>query len=415
LKKGRISIITAVFLAIAAALVAANITLVWSLRYYDSKLSAVPEKEKLYSKLSLIADIFDSQYVGDADWDQMMEGALYGYVYGSGDRYATYINAEDYKRFVSDASGELIGIGINSVFDADRQMIRIIDVFKDSPASGVGIMTGDYICRVEGQDVAELGYYETVDRILGQEGTEVNLTVLRGEEELDFSITRAVVQIDPVSSHVIGGCVGYVKISDFNSKTFSQFQTAVDALAADSGIKGIIFDVRNNSGGSVDSIVKTLDYLMGEGTIVTMKNKAGEETVYSSDAKEIDIPMEVLVNENTVSAAELFAAALQDSGKADVVGTQTFGKGTEVVIVPLNDGTAVSFSDRYYYTPSGKNLELRGVTPDIAAELEIPENKTIYELTDDEDTQLQAALGVLAGKTGIDMSVFSGSEEAQPD
>jgi carboxyl-terminal processing protease len=271
-----------------------------------------------------------------------------------------------------------------------------MSVMPDSPAETGGLLIGDCIYKVGDEYISELGYFAAVEKIKGEKGTEVTLTVLRGSnysEEKIMTFTRNEVNMETVSSRKINEDIGYVRILEFNKETPNEFIGAMTELQ-NNGAKKFIFDVRFNPGGDLDGIEKTLDYLLPEGPIIRIVYKDGHEEVKNSDANCIDAPMIVLINENTASAAELFASALRDYEKATLIGEKTYGKGTMQTILPLGDGSGLRISQYMYNPPYGGNYENIGVSPHI--EVKLPEGllkeKNFYKITDEEDTQLQAAV-----------------------
>lgn len=228
--------------------------------------------------------------------------------------------------------------------------------------------------------------------IKGEKGTDVNLTVMRNGEKLSFTVTRDKIDIKTVSSEVIENNIGYIYISQFDDVTTEQFKTAVDDLQKQ-GITGLVIDIRNNPGGVLNTVVDMLDYILPNGLIVYTETKSGKRQEYSgSDNHELNISMAVLVNGNSASASEIFAGAMQDYDKAQIIGTQTFGKGIVQTIRPLTDGSAVKYTIAKYFTPKGQDIHGKGVTPDSIVEL--PDDAT-------EDVQLKAAVEYLNGKMSV--------------
>jgi carboxyl-terminal processing protease len=298
--------------------------------------------------------------------------------------------------FLQENRGTMVGIGVRVIFDNDKNLIEVISVMPDSPAEAGGMLPGDYIYKVGSEYISELGYFASVEKIKGEKGTEVTLTVLRGSnylEEKVMTFIRDEVNMQTVSSRKINENIGYIRILEFNKETPNEFISAMEELQHN-GATQFIFDVRYNPGGDLDGIQKTLDYLLPEGPIIRIVYKDGHEEVKYSDANFVDVPMIVLINENTASAAELFAAALRDYEKATLIGVKTYGKGTMQTILGLGDGSGLRISQYMYNPPYGDNYENIGVFPHIEVKLpeELLKEKNFYKLTDDEDTQLQAAI-----------------------
>ena len=229
--------------------------------------------------------------------------------------------------------------------------------------------------------------------IKGEEGTEVTITMLRGEEEIEFTMERKVIEVPTVEHKMLADYVGYIMISEFDGVTDAQFHDALTDLQAQ-GMESLIIDLRNNGGGSVDAVCAIADELLAEGPIVFTEYKDEERTERSSDAACVDLPMAVLMNGNSASASEILAGALQDYGVAEIVGMQSYGKGIVQSVIDLQDGTALKLTTAKYYTPNGNNIHEIGITPDV--EIDLPEElKTMVEIPFEEDLQLQKAIEVL--------------------
>ena len=333
---------------------------------------------------------------------------LKGYLWGIGDKYAEYFNKEEMEELIADSNAEMQGIGVSVVYNADEAAIEIINVFPDSPAGEAGLLPGDLICYViadgEGEDeddyvsVAELGYTAAVNKLRGEAGTVAKFVAYRDrnfDEPMEYSITRGFVTEYTVSSEICSydETVGIVTISSFDSKTPAQFKEAVEDVTA-KGAEKLVFDMRNNPGGELDSVCAVLDMLLPEGPVIRTVDKMGnEETVYVSDADEIKMPMAVVTNGNTASAGELFTAALRDYGKAKIYGETTYGKGSMQTVKTFPDGTGFKYTYRYYCPPFSDNYDGVGITPDVEVKLgDEAMKKNVYTLTDDEDTQMHAAV-----------------------
>lgn len=289
-----------------------------------------------------------------------------------------------------------MGIGVSVVQGSDGS-IKIVSVVDGSPAKVAGLHAGDFIRDVGGKDVKDEGYTTALSQLRGEAGTQVTVTIETDGVQREVTLTRKTFATTTVQSHAIGQ-VGYVRIQEFDGTTAQQFSDQVDALVK-GGAKALVFDVRNDPGGLLDAVEKMLDKLLPAGPVVRQKAKTGGiTTIYTSDAAEVKLPMAVLTNGSTASAAELFTAALKDYGKAKSVGEKTYGKGTMQRIFDLGDGTALDLSVAYFYPPKSDNFEGKGVEPDIPATLSQDKLQRFYELTDGEDDQLQAALQYVEGE-----------------
>ena len=359
--------------------------------------------KKLTDKLTEVDSIFRNYYIGELDDDELIDAAVAGYVAGTEDKYGAYYNASAYEEFISDIEGEVAGIGVNVIYNADYKAIEVISVSNDSPALEAGLQPGDLIVYVgeEREPVSELGYYPSINKLRGEVGSHAVFTVFRGadySEELEFDIERKVVESVSVMYHVYSpdASIGVIKITGFDGNTPAQFVEAVENLQKEGCVK-LIVDLRYNPGGELSSIVTTLDYILPEGPIVRIFDSDGNEVkTYYSEASELDIPMAVVVNGSTASAAELFTSAVKDYKKAVIVGTTTYGKGCMQTTIPLRTSGAVSVTYRMYNPPFSDNYHGVGIIPDIEVELdESLEGKNIYKITDEEDNQLKAAADAL--------------------
>ncbi len=350
-------------------------------------------------KLATIDQLYRAYYYNDLDDEQLNEYILRGYIAGTGDRYGDYFTVEEYQTLTADTNAEMQGIGVSVIYNADYGLIEVISVMPDSPALEAGVEPGDLIVYVgeERESVAELGYTMAVSKMQGKAGTMAVFTVLRGRdysETVEFSIERGYVTEVTVLSHICttDPTVGIIKITGFDLGTPEQFKAAVEELRG-AGATRLVFDVRYNPGGDLTSITDILDFLLPEGPIIRTVDKAGNAETISSDKNELDMPMAVLANESTASAAELFTSALQDYEKAVFVGKTTYGKGSMQSIIRLGDGSAVKLTTRMYFPPFSESYEGIGIVPDLDVDMsEAVAGKNIYKITDDEDTQLQAAI-----------------------
>ncbi len=339
---------------------------------------------------------YRNYFYGDVDRSDIEEGLIAGYLYGTGDAYGEYMDAEEYASFISDNKGEKVGIGISVVPGNNNTGLEIVNVLSDSPAEESDVRIGDVIVSVKDESVAELGYYGAVDAMQGEAGTNAVFTVLRDNEYIDFDITRRAVTQESVLGRMYeDGVTGILRIEEFDALTPSQFKSEIETLT-EAGAQRFVFDVRNNPGGDLESIVEVLDYLLPEGPIIRIDDKDGNETVRSSDEKCFDKPMAVLVNSSTASAAELFASALKDYEAAVLVGKTTFGKGSMQTIVPLVNGSALRITFRMYKPPYSDSYDGIGVVPDISIDMaDDVKNISLYKIEDNSDTQLMRAIEYL--------------------
>lgn len=362
------------------------------------------EKSIYEEKLSSVLGYFESRAYYDLDTEAVIEGMLDGVAYGTGDRYAEYYTAEEYESFTAESNGEMQGIGVNIIYNADFGAVEIINVMPNSPALEAGLLPGDLVISVglgeNAESVAEIGYTMAVSKLQGLAGTKCEFTAVRNEnfdEPMEFSIERRQVTVQTVTHHLYEGdkSIGIIEISQFDKVTPTQFFTALDDLQA-KGVTKFIFDVRNNPGGDLTAICEILDFLVPAGPIIRMRDKAGNESVIESEGSEYNAPMVVLCNGSSASAAELFTSALMDYEKATVIGTTTYGKGSVQTIFSLPDGGGIKMTTRMYFPPFSDGYDGVGITPDIEVEMaEEFKNVSLYKISDADDTQLQRAIKYL--------------------
>lgn len=346
-----------------------------------------------YGDLAQLAATVDADFYTDVDDDAAMQSALKGYVAGLDDPYSQYMTAEEYQNFQTNTAGMTIGIGVSVKQNADGYL-QVVSVTEDSPAEKAALQADDVILAVDGDDVAELSYQGAVEAVRGNADatdTPVALTIQRNTDTLDVEVERESMEVTTAKGQMLDGKIGYIRISGFKDNTPEQFQAVYDQLIAD-GATALVFDLRNNGGGLVPSLEKILDPLLPEGDIAIATYRDGTtNTLVRSDAVECDLPMTVLVNENTASAAELFAASLQDFEKATIVGTTTFGKGIMQVTREMPSGGALTLTVATYQTTKGECYHKIGVKPDIVVEAgETPFDENAPDTTT--DPQLKKAV-----------------------
>lgn len=351
-------------------------------------------QEDYHEKLDEIVALLNEVYVDGYDTDKLGDYLAQAAVAATGDRWSYYVSAEDYDAFVESNENAYVGIGVTVESSDDlTDGVQITKVTPNSPAEEAGIEADDRIYAVEGETVESLGLDETKNRIRGEEGTEVTLTILRGEKKFNVTVKRASVEVEVVKYSMLDGSIGYIKINNFEANSADRTIEAIDTLR-EQGAKALVFDLRFNPGGRKDELVRVLDELLPEGPLFRSVDYKGNESVDYSDADCVELPMAVLVNGDSYSAAEFFAAALQEYDWATVVGTKTCGKANYQQTFRLSDGSAVAVSTGHYQTPHGVTLANVGVTPDEIVEVD---NKTYLELYKEavdvkDDAQLQAAI-----------------------
>ena len=359
--------------------------------------------EEIGMKLNYIQQLIDTYYLFDEDQEREdpVEWMYSGYVYSLLDPYSAYYTADEYASLQESNEGEYCGIGVMVSQNVYTKVINVVKVFKGTPAEKAGMLPGDILTGVDGLDVTGMDLSIVVnDHIKGEEGTDVTVTVYREstDEYLDLPMVRAVVQNPTVEFEMLDDQVGYIYLSSFEEVSVEQFKKAVDALEADE-MKGLVLDLRNNGGGLVSAAESIADYLLPKGdVVVSFKGKGLPESVYvTSDEHEVEVPIVVLVNEESASAAEVLTGALKDNDHGTVVGTTTFGKGIAQGLFPMPDGSALKLTTAYYYFPSGECIHEIGIKPDVEVELE-EELKSMVEIPKEDDNQLQKAIEVLVQK-----------------
>ena len=336
-------------------------------------------------------------FVDEVDEETLADGVALGLIYSLDDPYSAYFDAEEYNQKLDDNEGLNAGIGVTVVSHPDNGYIYVVNLSTGSPADLAGIKPGDLITEVDGKDVTKLGFSTAVANIRGKIDTDCVLTVKRGDETLSLTATRGKYVTTSVFSHMID-TLCYIQITEFNAATVPQFEAAIDD-AIDKKATGLIFDLRGNGGGTLDSVDKILDILLPEGEVVSATYKNGKKKVlFSSDKNEIDLPMMVLCDKNTASAAELFAASIRDFEKGKLIGTKTYGKGIMQETFALSDGSAVRLTVAYFNPPSGINFHKIGLFPDFEVELTEEEQKYYYLLDDQADPVIKKAVEILTSE-----------------
>lgn len=340
-------------------------------------------------KLDFLKDVIDLKYLEKTDEKTLEENIYKGLLQGLNDPYSVYYTKDEYDALKEETSGSYCGIGALVSQNADTGVITAINVFKGSPAEKAGMKNGDIIFKVEDKEVTGEDLNNVVAKMKGEKDTKVKINVYRTSEKeyIDLEVTRDKVDVPTVEHKMLDKSkgIGYIQITQFEEVTYDQFKEALDNLKK-RGMKSVIFDLRNNPGGLYDTVCEMLDDLLPEGTLVYTKDKDGNKQEKKSDANFLDMPMVVLQNENSASASEIFAGAIQDFGAGKIVGTQSFGKGIVQSIIPLSDGSAVKLTVEKYYTPKGVNIHGKGITPDVKVEISKDGKK---------DNQLQKAIEVI--------------------
>ncbi|MCR4693990.1 MAG: S41 family peptidase [Pseudobutyrivibrio sp.] len=347
------------------------------------------------SKLDTLITVLQEFYYKDVDDETLVNGMYKGLVESLEDPYSAYYTPEEYQELMTDLTGNYAGIGALLQKDVESGSVTITKVYSGTPAEEAGLLAGDQIVAADEFQAVDEELDEFVQHIRGEEGTDVVLTILRDDQTTEYTVTRAIVSAPTVEYQMLDGNIGYIALSQFTDTTYKDFVAAYEDLESQ-GMTAVVFDMRNNGGGLLDSVVDILDYLLPEGTVVYTEDKRGNREDFTSKGSTYkDIPMTVLTNEYTASAAEIFTGAIRDYDYGTIIGTNTFGKGIVQSTIPLQDGSAIKLTTQTYYTPSGECIHGVGIAPDIELE---------YEFTGDEDqaysvefdNQIQKAIEVLS-------------------
>lgn len=347
-------------------------------------------------KLGQLEQLITQCFIGEADTKVMEDHAASAIVSSLGDRWSYYVTAEDYETLLEQQENAYVGIGITIMADEEEVGFRILAVQENGTAQKAGLLSDDRIISADGQSMDGLSVEDLRNIVRGKEGTTVHLVVVRDGQELEFDVPRAKILTEVVKSQLLEGNIGLITIANFDSRCASESIAAIESLR-EQGATSLIFDVRNNPGGYAHEMVALLDYLLPEGDLFRTVDYKGNESVDRSDASFLDMPMVVLCNEDSYSAAEFFAAAIAEYEAGTVIGMPTCGKGYFQYTYRLSDGSAVGLSVGKYYTPNGKSLAEVGIQPDITVDVDDDTYAKIYygQLDPMEDPQILAAMEVL--------------------
>lgn len=379
-------ILATVFTYILVAAVAVGVTFVVTVQHFSGE-----------TKLEQLESIILERFIGTTDQTAMEDAAATAMITALGDRWSYYIPASEYKAHQEQMENTYVGVGITVAVNEETKFIDIRQVEPTGGAKEAGILPGDVLTKVEGQDVSKLGLTKASELIRGEEGTTVVLTILRDKKEIEFTVTRKKIFVQVAKGQLLEDNIGYVRIVNFDARCAQETIAVIEDLQKQ-GAKSLVFDVRFNPGGFQSELVDLLDYLLPQGEIFRSRYYTGYEKVDKSDAKQLDMPMAVLINADSYSAAEFFAAALNEYDKAIVVGEATTGKGYFQTTIPLKDGSAVNLSIGKYFTPKGVCLaDVGGLKPEVEEKVDKETATGIYAgtLPAEKDPQIQAAVDAL--------------------
>ena len=326
-----------------------------------------------YNKLLGLEDLIQKDYYKEVSEDNLVDGALKGLFEGLNDPYSQYYTSDEFENLKEQTSGAFVGIGVYIGINPENNKLTIISPIEGSPADKAGIKPGDIVLKVNGESVDYKKIDDVIKNIKGKENTNVNLTVQRKDKELSFDIKRKTIITKSVSNEVMDSDIGYLRITSFDENTYKEFKENLSQLES-KGIKGLVIDLRDNPGGLLDVCIDIADDLIGKGTIVYTKDNTGKKEYYKSDAKELNMPIAVLINGGSASASEILTAALVDNEKAIAIGETSFGKGLVQSVKGLKDGTGYKLTTAQYFTPNGDYINGKGITPKIK---ESDENKQL--------------------------------------
>jgi len=349
----------------------------------------------LSQKLEEINKYLEKSFLGKINEEELIEGAISGYVDALDDEYTTYISAKDMEEYTEDLEGKFVGIGIYMTADSEADKILVLSPIKYSPAEEAGLLPGDYITKVDGVPCTADDLNIIATKIKGEENTKVKLEVMRDEKTFEVEITRKKITINPIETKVIENNIGYMQISSFDSGTADEFEAKYNELK-EKKIKSLVIDLRNNGGGLVTEALQILNYIVPKNsTLLITVNKDGKEDITKSEQKPIiDVPIVILVNENSASASEIVAGTLKDLKVATVVGTTTYGKGVIQQVLTLSDGSGLTLTIEEYYTANKNKIHGVGIEPNEVVKL--PESvENSYLETEENDTQLKKAIEIL--------------------
>jgi carboxyl-terminal processing protease len=350
-------------------------------------------------KLSSLQALLDRYYIGEMDEKTVEDAAAEAMVDALADRWSHYQSAEEYALYQDAMSNSYVGVGITISLREDGQGLDILEITPDSPAQTAGVQTGDRLIAVDGTSILGMSTTEVGTLVKGKEGTFVTLTLVRQQKELELSVERRRINSVVTTGQMLPDGIGLITITNFDDRCAEETIAVIEDLRSQ-GAEALIFDVRNNPGGYKREMVELLDYLLPEGPLFRTEDYRGKEQVDTSDANCLEMPMTVIVNLHSYSAAEFFAAALHEYDAATVVGEKTYGKGYFQSTFALKDGSAVTLSIGKYYTPKGESLAGVGLMPDVEIPLTDEETAALVSgtLPIEQDPQIQGAVNAIKSR-----------------
>lgn len=394
-KKQNNTIFKTIMTIIATAIITFVITTVWIYGKggngsTETAIGNAVKSNYLSAKLSAIRKKIDNEYIENVNENDLIEGAIKGYVEGLNDPYSEYLTVDEMADFTEDTEGEYVGIGVYITKDTKNNEIVVYGTMPNSPAQEAGLKTGDIIINIDGEDCNGDDFDTITNKIKGKEGTKVKITILRDNKEEVFEIERKHIEVEHIISNVLENNIGYIYISSFEGNVAKQFEEAYDDLAS-KGITSLIIDVRNNGGGIVDECLDIGDLLTDKDeTLLIERDKNGNEIVEKSKKdKKINMKVALLVNEYSASASEILAGIVKEVvDGAVVIGNTTYGKGVIQTIYPLPDNSGLKITTDEYFTPNHNEINKIGIEPDI----KVDDYTFTGSLDLEKDTQLKKAI-----------------------
>lgn len=349
------------------------------------------ERLKQYDKLDEVKHYVDRYFYEEPDQQKLMDGAIQGMMGGTGDSYTFYYPEEAWKTLWEEDEGKYAGIGVQMLGSHEDGSVTIIRVFKNTPAEEAGLRRGDVFYKVEDIEVTTSTMQDAVNTMRGKPGEQVHVEVVRGSEMLEFDIIKAEITVNRVESKMLENQVGYIALYEFAGESYNDFHNAYQELKKQD-MRSLIIDLRDNGGGWVTDGVRVADLFLEKELLFYTENREGKQEMTYTTRGSDDIPLTLLVNENSASTTEILSAALKEHGRARIVGTQTFGKGIIQLVVGLSDGTTgIQFTSSQYFTPNGNKVHKVGVEPDIIVEMPEEQAGRYFTVGDLDDPQLKAA------------------------
>lgn len=384
-------------IVIFSAIVIGAMTLVAVSLIKNTKTSNGEDISKYMTRIEDAIKMVKSKYIDDIDTEKLVDGAVAGIAEATGDPYTRYMDEEEYSQMLNSGTETYGGLGIHITYDTKSEGIIILGIMPDAPALDADLKIGDVILSVDGTVVSQKSFYECVDKLKGEAGSEVKLIIKRDNDTLEKTVKREEIIPNNVESDIMDGNIGYIRIWSFDNNVYKQFKTEYEKLKS-KNITGLVIDVRNNPGGLVSDTVSILKEMLPKCDIVKLVYKDESERVYKCDGKnQINIPVAVLVNSGSASASEILASAIKDSNTGVLIGTKTYGKGIVQEVQQLDGKGALSITVAKYYTASGVEIHKNGIEPNITIELPEEYQKS-SSVPRDKDTQLIKAIEYINSK-----------------